>query len=87
MPNPCFSYPAVVPPEIPSRVVTQTLSREPQKIGYPCFSYPYQPEVPRTMSKLCFSYPVAGSARIPGRGTAQAVRRDLRRMPYTCFRY
>lgn len=46
MPNICFSYP-LVPPEIPGRVVAQPPSRDPRKIGYPCFSYPL----------MCYSYP------------------------------
>jgi hypothetical protein len=59
MPNPCFSYPTVVPPDIPSRVVAQAPSRDPRKIGYPCFSY--QAEMP-------FSMPL-GLRQMPASGT------------------
>ena len=69
MPNPCFSYPALISPEIPSRVLAQTPSRDPLKNGYPCFGYPltcygYPADVPlgiqagahRMTTTACFRY-------------------------------
>jgi hypothetical protein len=77
MPNTCFSYPAVVPPEIPSRVVAQAPSHDPRKIGYPCFSYPL----------TCYGYPDY-VRRMPASSTCFRYRAELPlTMPAMCFSY
>jgi hypothetical protein len=73
----CFSYPADVPPDARKRDVTQASPRDPQSIGYPCFSYP----------AICFSYPADRSLDVSNRDAAQPPLPGLRRMPNTCFRY
>lgn len=47
MPLICFSYPADVLPGAPDRDAARATPRGPEKMGYPCFSYP----------AMCFSYP------------------------------
>jgi hypothetical protein len=77
MPFPCFSYPADVPPGARTRDVAQASPRDPQSIGYPCFSYPH----------MCFSYPSDALLDVSNRDAAQPPLPGLRRMPLMCFRY
>ena len=75
MPHTCFSYPSDVPPGASDLNAVPQSPRDPQGMGYPCFSYPF----------MCFSYPPDAPPGVRNRGAAPMS--GLRRMPYTCFTY
>jgi hypothetical protein len=78
MPNPCFSYPADVPPGISNRGAAQPAPPGLRRMTYTaCFSYlGDMPPTPRRMTySTCFRYP----GNVP---------QGPRRMAFgTCFKY
>jgi hypothetical protein len=89
MPNPCFSYPADVPPGIRNGDASL---RAPRRMPYSCFSYPIAcfsnpADVPRGMPYSCFSCPADVPQGVGTRSAPRSAPPGLRRMPGSCFNY